>query len=105
MIRRPPRSTLFPYTTLFRSSPCSAPLRDGKYSDLVTQTPDGISKTLHDHTPARIPRCGVHRSHKENSQRSRSLEKESAVVLSLISQFTERLFMSCQQRSTIHELL
>src|SRR2546422_7640331 len=24
MIRRPPRSTLFPYTTLFRSSHCSA---------------------------------------------------------------------------------
>src|SRR3712207_9529811 len=23
MIRRPPRSTLFPYTTLFRSSPCN----------------------------------------------------------------------------------
>src|SRR3712207_7388917 len=25
MIRRPPRSTLFPYTTLFRSSPSTAP--------------------------------------------------------------------------------
>src|SRR6266568_4681721 len=25
MIRRPPRSTLFPYTTLFRSSPARAP--------------------------------------------------------------------------------
>src|SRR5258708_13323195 len=25
MIRRPPRSTLFPYTTLFRSMRCSAP--------------------------------------------------------------------------------
>src|SRR5256884_8916946 len=25
MIRRPPRSTLFPYTTLFRSSPCKWP--------------------------------------------------------------------------------
>src|SRR5258705_7108581 len=25
MIRRPPRSTLFPYTTLFRSSPLEAP--------------------------------------------------------------------------------
>src|SRR2546422_2249549 len=24
MIRRPPRSTLFPYTTLFRSAPCPA---------------------------------------------------------------------------------
>src|SRR2546430_11939193 len=32
MIRRPPRSTLFPYTTLFRS-PLAAPRRDG---DLVT---------------------------------------------------------------------
>src|SRR6266511_5762740 len=27
MIRRPPRSTLFPYTTLFRSPPCSAARR------------------------------------------------------------------------------
>src|SRR6201999_4658646 len=27
MIRRPPRSTLFPYTTLFRSAPGSAVLR------------------------------------------------------------------------------
>src|SRR2546427_7755625 len=27
MIRRPPRSTLFPYTTLFRSGPDAEPLR------------------------------------------------------------------------------
>src|SRR3712207_8949179 len=27
MIRRPPRSTLFPYTTLFRSTPSGAPYR------------------------------------------------------------------------------
>src|SRR2546430_3090338 len=27
MIRRPPRSTLFPYTTLFRSTPASGPRR------------------------------------------------------------------------------
>src|SRR6266498_6116096 len=27
MIRRPPRSTLFPYTTLFRSRPGGVPLR------------------------------------------------------------------------------
>src|SRR5258705_3318098 len=26
MMRRPPRSTLFPYTTLFRSEPAQAPL-------------------------------------------------------------------------------
>src|SRR5256885_8589774 len=29
MIRRPPRSTLFPYTTLFRSGPEQRPHRDG----------------------------------------------------------------------------
>src|SRR2546427_6902211 len=29
MIRRPPRSTLFPYTTLFRSEPLLAPLVPG----------------------------------------------------------------------------
>src|SRR3712207_6908072 len=29
MIRRPPRSTLFPYTTLFRSGPCGLPAVPG----------------------------------------------------------------------------
>src|SRR3712207_8528922 len=29
MIRRPPRSTLFPYTTLFRSSPCDSTFSSG----------------------------------------------------------------------------
>src|SRR2546425_4256021 len=29
MIRRPPRSTLFPYTTLFRSAPQAAAMVDG----------------------------------------------------------------------------
>src|SRR5688572_5764746 len=31
MIRRPPRSTLFPYTTLFRSDPMIGRLLDGRY--------------------------------------------------------------------------
>src|SRR5258706_8528668 len=36
MIRRPPRSTLFPYTTLFRSTGC---LRQGPHHRLLTQEP------------------------------------------------------------------
>src|SRR5690348_18047743 len=35
MIRRPPRSTLFPYTTLFRSAPVDAP--DGSGSRVQVQ--------------------------------------------------------------------
>src|SRR2546430_4491975 len=34
MIRRPPRSTLFPYTTLFRSPSCPSILSDGPFKDL-----------------------------------------------------------------------
>src|SRR5260221_10453372 len=55
MIRRPPRSTLFPYTTLFRSYPCRTRLADGTLSSaskvaweissrspsLLVQRPDG----------------------------------------------------------------
>src|SRR2546427_8754525 len=32
MIRRPPRSTLFPYTTLFRSSPSGGGRRTSRFS-------------------------------------------------------------------------
>src|SRR5256885_10861841 len=34
MIRRPPRSTLFPYTTLFRSDPVLA-VETGEFNDLM----------------------------------------------------------------------
>src|SRR6266511_3742118 len=36
MIRRPPRSTLFPYTTLFRSTPRSRPVQSGRCSTWCT---------------------------------------------------------------------
>src|SRR3989475_11760957 len=49
MIRRPPRSTLFPYTTLFRSL-----VREG---DPVHQPPVGIE--CHDDTALEIPLEGV----------------------------------------------
>src|SRR3712207_8797485 len=56
MIRRPPRSTLFPYTTLFRSTKgaeveielkCSStPKVDGAYF-LRTETQDGIVRYIY----------------------------------------------------------
>src|SRR2546429_7387637 len=38
MIRRPPRSTLFPYTTLFRSKPLGHLSRDGNYATNLAET-------------------------------------------------------------------
>src|SRR2546422_9542079 len=37
MIRRPPRSTLFPYTTLFRSNLGAAFARTARYEDAIAQ--------------------------------------------------------------------
>src|SRR5256885_3562159 len=41
MIRRPPRSTLFPYTTLFRSLRSSGRPPQGDRAGLATRRPDG----------------------------------------------------------------
>src|SRR3712207_7367057 len=40
MIRRPPRSTLFPYTTLFRSAPDAASGDDDRFVRLARSTND-----------------------------------------------------------------
>src|SRR2546422_5506038 len=52
MIRRPPRSTLFPYTTLFRSRRASAPQRRG---DRDPRNPAGAGSVRLRH-PARLAR-------------------------------------------------
>src|SRR5438445_9422450 len=48
MIRRPPRSTLFPYTTLFRSS-TTTPL-EGELSRMTTRAVGGCSVRSEEHT-------------------------------------------------------
>src|SRR3712207_8427293 len=44
MIRRPPRSTLFPYTTLFRSR--EIPLSEARRRNPAAQVGDSIAETL-----------------------------------------------------------
>src|SRR3712207_9039673 len=61
MIRRPPRSTLFPYTTLFRSIPLSARLTPADVADnqvvpaLIEELPDEARFVLLK-TPITTPR-------------------------------------------------
>src|SRR6266581_4793080 len=52
MIRRPPRSTLFPYTTLFRSPP--APSRSGRRAGggaTARNPPSAAGRRSEEHTP------------------------------------------------------
>src|SRR5256885_7272219 len=51
MIRRPPRSTLFPYTTLFRSPPVAEPSDPARAADLAARSQaaaDGLVVELED---------------------------------------------------------
>src|SRR2546427_7653297 len=41
MIRRPPRSTLFPYTTLFRSVCSTMKTRTGSHDETASRSPRG----------------------------------------------------------------
>src|SRR5688572_31382953 len=49
MIRRPPRSTLFPYTTLFRSIEAVASRANGKVGDAQAAAYSGIPLTRSSH--------------------------------------------------------
>src|SRR3712207_8171434 len=66
MIRRPPRSTLFPYTTLFRSSYVRT------CSNLSRPRPDWTKRVgfcaLIGGTPARLPRSSAGRSEEHTSE-------------------------------------
>src|SRR3712207_3945852 len=56
MIRRPPRSTLFPYTTLFRSYDDEAEVihrYGGPHVGIATQTPSGLVVAVLRHAEAR----------------------------------------------------
>src|SRR2546430_9887769 len=72
MIRRPPRSTLFPYTTLFRSSAACCRCTNGDY------------------LPSRVgpPHCYGHRVCQLNSRRSEEhtseLQSQSNLVCRLL---------------------
>src|SRR5690554_7220942 len=55
MIRRPPRSTLFPYTTLFRSGQCSASTgASGSHSGSPVPGPLGDSVSSRDRKSTRL---------------------------------------------------
>src|SRR5256884_4532272 len=64
MIRRPPRSTLFPYTTLFRS-PCCQPLplagQVHAESWILWFAEPGLHAKGIGHAPHEVPVIGIHR--------------------------------------------
>src|SRR3712207_8211094 len=60
MIRRPPRSTLFPYTTLFRSSRDEAERVAGRVLDALTEPFRAPSQTSHMGASIGVALCPAH---------------------------------------------
>src|SRR3712207_8554960 len=58
MIRRPPRSTLFPYTTLFRSRACALVRHDGRggRTRAVGSLASGLARAVGSRA-RQLPRC------------------------------------------------
>src|SRR5436853_3013688 len=76
MTRRPPRSTLFPYTTLFRSVVCAASVEDRLPPHLRGQRTEGwvtaeygmLPRSTHTRSPREIGRGGPSRSEEHTSE-------------------------------------
>src|SRR2546425_9644839 len=70
MIRRPPRSTLFPYTTLFRSLPqrthCAPPSGSVRRSGGLPPGPESVQKV--NSTPDGTREGNTHRSEEHTSE-------------------------------------
>src|SRR2546430_3911478 len=100
MIRRPPRSTLFPYTTLFRSPCCVA-------------SPCDVSCTAARHAPRRATaRCctrstdrkstRLNSSHSQISYAVFCLKKKKAICNNLIHVLAEEHDLSYHSRQGTH---
>src|SRR5438034_3763448 len=84
MIRRPPRSTLFPYTTLFRSGPARRPCPWGTFMDSGT--------------PFRDPaRCSCSRSEEHTSE----LQSHSDLVCRLLLEKKKKKTIGCMEQKKV----
>src|SRR2546427_7587414 len=94
MIRRPPRSTLFPYTTLFRSGgegvhgpPQGGQLR--RRAGRLAQARQGVGRACRDAGGSRRPGCGTPARSEEHTS---ELQSQSNIVCRLLLEKKKNAF-------------
>src|SRR2546427_3841883 len=98
MIRRPPRSTLFPYTTLFRSLPPQlAPPRQRALGD-----DEALPHARHLHPePARLALLREGHEHRRSEEHTSELQSQSNLVCRLLLEKKKNtLTLTLNQQST-----
>src|SRR2546430_13575732 len=78
MIRRPPRSTLFPYTTLFRSSPCTVT------GFTPSAPPRRESPRSHGTTSVAVRSTNLRNSETRSEEHTSELQSQSNLVCRLL---------------------
>src|SRR2546430_10854755 len=93
MIRRPPRSTLFPYTTLFRSQPDGAPVLAGTEHRLLGAGP-ADPRDL-------VARRGI-QFHRHHPEHARARDRKSTRLNSSHSQISYAVFCLKKKKKSHH---
>src|SRR5438874_6253610 len=97
MVRRPPRSTLFPYTTLFRSVRRASRRRPGDRARLPVNRQTGRDLHLHAARPGRDPGTGGDR---KSTRLNSSHVEISYAVFCLKKKKIQEITMSKQSSNT-----
>src|SRR5256886_11255070 len=99
MIRRPPRSTLFPYTTLFRSQTRTTIARGGAALSSPSRPPPDWAKPP-SQPPPELPELRRRRARRPPPARPRRSEEHTSELQSQ-SNLVCRLLLEKKNRSTI----
>src|SRR5256885_5266055 len=94
MIRRPPRSTLFPYTTLFRSVTFSAPNAQ-QAADIVNSVVEVYREQLHD----RLSGPAGEQARRYRDRKSTRLNSSHLVISYAVFCLKKKKDRDCQERS------
>src|SRR3712207_8900016 len=98
MIRRPPRSTLFPYTTLFRSDRVRGAGRNARFADPTAERGGGGQADeevaddpagVEDRPEVEVPVVGAHRSEEHTSE----LQSRQYLVCRLLLEKKKNILM------------
>src|SRR3712207_6996757 len=88
MIRRPPRSTLFPYTTLFRSALYAGEIAQDIVSTVTGHATNPGDMTLEDlkgyRVEERAPVCGPYRTYTRSEEHTSELQSRQYLVCRLL---------------------
>src|SRR2546429_6583191 len=101
MIRRPPRSTLFPYTTLFRSTETKQADVEADIHRLLTRNKPGVSHPF----PKRRRQHQCARQNRANSERCQRSPREAGRSEEHTSELQSRLHLVCRlllEKNKVH---